>query len=297
MVVLPAWQTRPEDSALPGGPNQWESLGYIATDQHMALNANYLARPVPLDDRMQREIFPERTRRGDLDPDTLYLLDTSYLCEFIAQKFTHVESRYVDHQLVFWRSETPSPENLKTLQARLSDVLANPTDFKQLVSGFEVPPDPIPYTAGTGCQVDPGQKLISQGDESTIMILTGTNLALKQVVLNLDPFVGDPLPEQKFEVSLNGVKLGDFGIKNAGPLKIAVPPTLQVQIQSDHFGLLKFRWFSATSPDIVNPPATPRLTRLYRKMLDVLHVMPSSDYRLYSVEVKSLQLVCEPASN
>jgi hypothetical protein len=250
-----------------------------------------------VDDRMQRETFPARCRRGDLDPDTLYVLDASYLCDFIAQKFTHIESRYVDHQLVFWRSETTSPENLKTLQARLSDVLADPIDFKQLVSGFEVPPDPIPYTAGAGCRVDPGQKLISQGDESTIMVLTGTNEALNQIVLDLIPFVGGPVPEQKFEVSLDGVILENFAIKKPGPLKIAVPSTLQDQIQSDHFGRLKFRWFTATSPDVVNPPATPRWTSLYRKMLGLLHVKPSPEYRFYSVEIRSLQLVGEPASN
>jgi hypothetical protein len=297
LVVLPAWQARPLDSALPGGPNQWESLGFIATGQHMALNANYLARPVPLDDRMQCETFPDRVSRGDLDKDTLYLLDTSYLCEFIAKKFTHIESRYVDHQLVFWLGETRSPENLEALQARLQDVLADPVDFKQLARGFVVPTDPVPFTVGDGCRLDPGQKLISQGDESTIMILTGTNRVVKQVVLDLNPFVGGQVPEQKFEASLDGVKLGDYAITKPGLLKIVIPPALQLQIQSDHFGLLTFDWFTPISPDAVNPPATSGWTGLYRKMLSLLHVKTAPEYRFYSVEIRSLQLVSEPESN
>lgn len=294
LVVLPAWQSRPNDSALPGGPDQWQRFGFAAAAAGMTLNANYLARPIPLDERMQSEILPAQVMAGRLEPDTLYVLDAGYLLEFIARKFSGIESAYVDHQLVFWRGQNANPTNLTALGQRLEQVLAEGVDLKQVARGFVIPPTvAIPYDPSHGFKLAAGQTIRSQGSQSSVPIFTAPNRSLKKIILSVTPLVGGPVTEQRFTVSLNGFRLGDYALRQAGQLTINLPAGRLTRPDAGPFQLLQFDWQNPTSPEVVNPPPTGRWTTYYRRLLSALHVKNPPESRRYAVDFSAMTLVTQ----
>ncbi len=289
MVVLPAWQSRPNDSALPGGPDNWQCFGFLAARQGLALNTNYLARSVPLDDRMQKEVLPAHVKAGQLDADTVYVLDASYLLEFISRQYTDIECRYVDHLLVFWRSETSSPENLAALRSRLPAVLADGIDLKQIAQGFEFPVTPIPYAISKGFEIEASESLRSLGKESEIPLFLPATHALKRIVFEVDPWVGQAVAEQAFSVSLNGVVLGDYSLKQSGKFVVEIPAGL-LDIPAQ-FATLQFHWRNPVTPQMVKPAADSKWVLGYRRLLTRLHAIPPPEEKLqYAVDFKSMTL-------
>jgi hypothetical protein len=290
LVVLPAWQARPNDTALPGGPDNWQDFGFIASDQKMALNLNYMARPVPRDDEMQITILPAQVRAGRLDADTLYVLDPSYLLEFIDQRAADIAGRRVDDLLVFWHTEA-APENPLRLQALLDQTLAQGVDLKQLAAGFVLPPaTPVPYVPAQGFALPADVPFYSQGATSEIPVFIPPNQRLKKIILVVAPLAGGPVPEQKFSVTLAGQALGDYALKEPGPLVLEIPAGLVKKSGTTTAVRLRFAWKTPVSPESVKNLPAGGPVRFYRRLLALAHIQTAPDPRLNALNFRSMQL-------
>ena len=289
MVVLPAWQSRPNDSALPGGPDGWQSFGFIAASQGLALNVNYLARPVPLDDRMQSEVLPAQVRAGKLDADTVYILDPVYLLDFISRQDSGIESRYVDHLLVFWRSATPTSENLAALRQRLREVCADGLDLKQVAQGFVFPQAPIPYVTAQGFKVAGPEAIHSQGRKSDIPLFLPQNRALKRISFDVEPWLDKTGSAQTFSVSLDGVILGEYSLRMPGKVVVKVPDGRQNL--PDQFAILHFDWRNPVDSRTLTAGTGGKWVIAYRRMLERIHPSPPPEERdLHAVDFKCMAL-------
>ena len=292
MVVLPAWQTRPFDSALPGGRHNWESLGFVAAGQRLALNTCYKSRNTPADTEMQVNILPREVKAGRLEADTIYVLNPEYLTAFVAGRFDHIAATNVDGLLACWRNPQPSPGNLARLEAMLAQTATGGFDLKQMASGYVFPIEPIPCAADGSFELPARQIFYSDGPASELPVVNRPGQRLRRIVINLEPLVGGPVPAQKFRVSLAGKSLGEFSVTQPGDFTITIPPDFSLGQAA--VVPLRFDWLTTTSPDIVKPFPDPAHVRMYRQLLLRLHFKFAAEWRHYALGFHAVKYEFQP---
>ncbi len=250
LVVLPAWQTFPNDSSLPGGEESWMHFGFLAAKYGMALNLNYQARPSAKDDEIQRHVLPASVTAGTLADDTLYVLGPRFLIGFCDSEFTHIASKSVDHMLVFWKDQA-APENLERLKALLRETLERGIDVKEVADGFEFPQHPIAYQFDRGFELPEGKYFDSVGKRSEIPIFLSRISKISKISIEMKPWVGRDVVSQSFRVSLGGQPLGEYSLKNPGIITIEIPPEVIKAIGRLEIVPLSFDWDTAAATEQV----------------------------------------------